>query len=88
MEEPGLNEKLKAIIIEVTHSSDDVEDIEDADFLIDDLAVDSLGMMTLVEELEKRFGIKVPADEVVLGNFKTVELLAKYVCSKIEVAAE
>jgi acyl carrier protein len=83
MNQSELKDKLKSIIIEVTHSSDDAGDIADDDFLIDDLGIDSLGMMTLVETLEKRFSIVIPVSEVVLDNFKTVELLLKYVTSKL-----
>ena len=74
---------LKGIIIEVTHSSDDVEDIEDDDFLIDDLGIDSMGMISLVERLERDFKIKIPETEVTLQNFKSVELLGVYVKSKM-----
>lgn len=86
MDQAGLKNTLKSIIIEVTHSSDEVEDIADGDFLVDDLGVDSLGMMALVETLEKRFNIEVPSSEVVLDNFKTVELLGKYIAAKLAAA--
>ena len=88
MDTSELNRKLKVIVIEVTHSSDEVEEIEDTDFLIDDLGVDSLGMMTLVEVLEKRYDIKIPPSEVTLDNFKTIELLGQYVKAKLEGATE
>ncbi len=83
MNETGLKTKLKEIVIDVTHSSDEVEDIEDADFLIDDLGVDSLGMINLIAILEREFNIKIPKAEVTLQNFKSIELLSRYIGSKI-----
>jgi acyl carrier protein len=83
MNDMGLRTKLKEIIIDVTHSSDEVEDIEDCDFLVDDLGVDSLGMINLVAILEREFNIKIPNSEVTLKNFKSVELLSGYIGSKI-----
>ena len=83
MNETGLKTKLKEIVIDVTHSSDEVEDIEDGDFLIDDLGVDSLGMINLVAILEREFNIKIPNAEVTLQNFKSIELLSTYIGSKI-----
>ena len=81
--ETALKIKLKQIIIDVTHSSDEVEDIEDCDFLVDDLGVDSLGMINLVTILEREFNVKIPNSEVTLQNFKSVELLTGYIGSKI-----
>ena len=78
-----LKTKLKEIVIDITHSSDEVEDIEDADFLVDDLGVDSLGMINLVARLEKQFSIEIPQSEVTLQNFKSIELLGKYIGSKL-----
>lgn len=83
MNETGLKTKLKEIVIDITHSSDEVEDIEDADFLIDDLGVDSLGMINLVATLERHFNIEIPQTEVTLQNFKSIELLGRYIGSKI-----
>ena len=83
MNETGLKTKLKEIIIDITHSSDEVEDIEDADFLIDDLGVDSLGMINLITILEREFNIKISKAEVTLQNFKSIELLSRYIGSKI-----
>ena len=78
-----LKTKLKEIVIDVTHSSDEVVDIEDTDFLVDDLGVDSLGMISLVARLEKQFSIEIPQSEVTLQNFKSIELLGKYIGSKL-----
>lgn len=78
-----LKTKLKEIVIDITHSSDGVEDIEDGDFLVDDLGVDSLGMINLVAMLAERFSIEIPQSEVTLQNFKSIELLGKYIGSKL-----
>ncbi len=83
MTDNDLKTKLKEIIIDVTHSSDGVEDIEDGDFLVDDLGVDSLGMINLVARLGEQFSIEIPQSEVTLQNFKSIELLGKYIGSKL-----
>ena len=83
MTDNELKTKLKEIVIDITHSSDEVEDIEDGDFLVDDLGVDSLGMINLVARLEKQFSIEIPQSEVTLQNFKSIELLGKYIGSKL-----
>ncbi len=82
MDGSSIKTKIKEIIIGITHSSDDVEDIEDEDFLIDDLGIDSLGMINLVQRLQKQFDIEIPESDVTLQNFKSIELLGDYIESR------
>ena len=46
--------------------------------------VDSLGMMRLVAFIESHFGFKVPAGDVKLANFATLEAIADYVTARTE----
>jgi acyl carrier protein len=48
--------------------------------LADDLAIDSLGLVRITLEFERRFGVEV-AEEEQLG-FRTVSDLVTYLCSK------
>lgn len=40
--------------------------------------VDSLGMMRLVAFIGDTFGVDVPAEDVVIDNFATIERMARY----------
>jgi acyl carrier protein len=44
--------------------------------------VDSLGVMRLVGFIEKSYGFKVPAADVKLSNFQTLDAIAAYVASR------
>lgn len=48
--------------------------------------VDSLGIFLLIGFLEKRFGIKIRPEDVVIENFATVKAIAALVMSKLSVA--
>jgi len=41
-------------------------------------AIDSLGVMRLVAFIENRFGLRVPAGDVRLPNFGTIDAIAAY----------
>ena len=44
--------------------------------------VDSLGVMRLVAYIESHFGLKIPAGDVKLANFETLEAIAAYVSAR------
>ncbi len=46
--------------------------------------VDSLGVMRLVAFLEATFGFKVPAGDVKLSNFSTLDDIVRYVGARAE----
>ena len=54
---------------------------EHADVASDDaaLAIDSLTLVTLIEALEDRFGVRVAARDVVPAHFASVSAIAAYV---------
>ena len=62
-----------------------IELLEDADrelstsdqLLLDDI-VDSLGVMRLVHYIEERGGESVPAEDVTIDNFATIETIVAY----------
>jgi acyl carrier protein len=47
--------------------------------LVDDLGVDSAGLFELILWLEERFGLKIPPEDLVLDNFKTVAIIEAYI---------
>jgi acyl carrier protein len=46
--------------------------------LLADGMVDSLGMLRLVAFIEAEFGTSVPPEDFVIDNFRTVEVLGRY----------
>ena len=53
--------------------------VEGAEDLLLSGLVDSLGVMRLVSFLESSFGFKVPAQDVKLTNFATIDAIVTYV---------
>ena len=51
--------------------------------LMESSVFDSLGIFELVSFLEKSFGIKVPEDEMTVGNLSTISSIVRYVSSKV-----
>lgn len=50
----------------------------DSDELLLSGVVDSLGAMRLVAHLETTYGMKVPAEDVLLEHFETIDAVAAY----------
>ena len=48
------------------------------DDLLEDSIVDSLGIMRLVAFIEEKYGFAVPAEDVTIDNFLTVNAIADY----------
>ena len=58
----------------------EIDDTVRADESLFDLGlIDSLGIMTLVSELESRFRIRVPEVDLLPDNFDTLNAIASYV---------
>ena len=53
--------------------------LESDDLLIASDIIDSLGIFMLVAFLEKRFGVKVQPDDLILENFETVNSINRLV---------
>lgn len=49
--------------------------------------IDSTGILDLILFLEETYGIKVEDNEVVKGNFDTLEKIAQYLKKKLSLAA-
>ena len=50
-------------------------DFENTDGLIDDGILDSLDMVTLVTEINDKFDVSIPAEEILPENFNSAEAL-------------
>ena len=53
-------------------------DIESGDSLLADGMVDSLGMLRLVMHIEQELNIKIPHEDLVIENFRTVGIIINY----------
>ena len=61
---------------------DDIDDLAADDNLLADGMVDSLGMMRLTAFIEERFSIAVPPEDFTIENFRTVEVLERYLLAR------
>lgn len=41
--------------------------------------VNSLGVMRLVSFTQERFGLEIPAEDVIIDHFQTIDAIARYV---------
>jgi acyl carrier protein len=58
-------------------------DVNSNDLLWTDKILDSITIVELIVELEAEYDIEIPMNEVVIENFETVDLIVKYIESKI-----
>ncbi|MEO1240281.1 MAG: acyl carrier protein [Pseudomonadota bacterium] len=75
-----MRDKIRSIVIENLLNGKEVAD--DQDLLISGM-VDSLGVMRLVRLLEAEFDIKIPAEDVVIEHFGSIDMLAAYMETRI-----
>jgi acyl carrier protein len=69
-----INDKIQEIAFTEVNSND---------LLWTDKILDSITIVELIVEIEHEYGIKIPMNEVVIENFETVDLIVKYIESKI-----
>lgn len=48
--------------------------------------VNSLGVMRLVAFVQQQFGIEIPADDVVIEHFQTIDAIAGYIEARQQIA--
>lgn len=58
------------------------DNIEGSDSLLENGIIDSVGMLSLVEFLEKQYSIKIDEDDLMPENFDTLDAIEDYVSSK------
>jgi acyl carrier protein len=49
--------------------------------LIESGAVDSLGLVSLITEIEREFGVELPLDELDIDDFRSVDRMAAFVAA-------
>lgn len=75
-----MRDKIRNIVIENLLNGKEVAG--DQDLLISGM-IDSLGVMRLVRLLEAEFDIKIPAEDVVIEHFGSINMLAAYMETRI-----
>lgn len=53
-------------------------EVDASDNLLTDGMVDSLGMLKLVNHIEELLKIKIPHSDLIIDNFRTIEVIAAY----------
>lgn len=75
-----IEEKLKEILVNYTEFP--MENIKPESSLLNDLGLDSFTVLTIVNDVEKVFNIKVEDED--LKNFQTFEDIVNYVETKLK----
>ncbi|MGB9750410.1 MAG: acyl carrier protein [Caldisericia bacterium] len=70
-------EKFKKVFVEKTG----IEDFKEEDKFIDDLGLDSLGVMDVITGLEEEFNITVPDSDI--PKIKDIKSALDYISSKV-----
>ena len=55
-------------------------DFETEETLVDDGIIDSLYIVTLVTEINDRFDVSIPPEEIIPDNFNSAKALWKLIC--------
>ncbi len=58
--------------------------VDNGILLFEEELLDSMSILFLVSEIEEKYGIQVPMEEVIESNFKNIESIVKYVNRKVK----
>lgn len=67
--------------------SGQAEDLQSGDDLLSTETIDSMGVMRLIGFIEEKFGIKVPAEDVTIDHFLSVDTICDYLTRRTEAAS-
>jgi len=67
-------------LIELLRELHDEVDYENEENLVDDGILDSLDTVTLVTEINERFDVSIPAEEIIPENFNSAKALWELIC--------
>lgn len=69
-------------ILQEIHGGESDLEISPSDDLLGSGIVESMGMMRLIEFIEKKYSFKVPPQDMTIEHFMTVEAMVNYISSK------
>ena len=68
-------------LIKLLNELHDDVDFEAEEALVDDGIIDSLDIVTLVTEINDRFDVSIPPEDIVPDNFNSAKALWELICS-------
>lgn len=77
------HELIRKFVFTELVGSDDCQELNDTESLIDSGMIDSLGVMKLITYLEETFDINIDADDITPENFETIQEISLMVQKKI-----
>ncbi len=84
MENQEIHKRIKAILACNKITKKPVEEIGLQDHFINDLDIDSIGIVTALTALEKEFNLDIPPEDFTLENFATIDLITNYLQKKFD----
>ncbi len=75
--------KIRQFIESELITKSDTSSLEDHDDLLMSNMLDSLGVMRLVEYLERMNATKIPPEDITLENFQSVNKIATYLSAQV-----
>jgi acyl carrier protein len=79
-----VKQAIRAYLVEEALEGRPEEDLEEHTNLIEEDILDSLGIFSIIEFLEEKYGIQVDPAEVVFENFETMDAIEQLVTSKLQ----
>lgn len=76
------SDDIRACLVEIDVIRED-ESLAETESLFERGLIDSLGITILITHLEKKFGIRVPQQDLLPDNFDSISAIAEYVNSKL-----
>ena len=70
-------------IMELLSQINPYEEIEETTRLLEEGVLDSLALLLLISELEKKYPVKIDFEHLKLENFETVETIVEFLQEKI-----
>jgi len=81
--ESEIHERIKAYVLDTVLPGEDSSQLTGATPLVSSGVLDSVGMLRFVSFLDEEFSISIEAQEIGIENFETIELITRFVVSKI-----
>ena len=76
----NIEQSIKNVLEEVTGETI----VDNGILLFEEELLDSMSILFLVSELEEKYGIQVPMEDVIESNFMNIESIVKYVNRKVK----
>jgi acyl carrier protein len=85
MTETEVNEQIRKFVLESLAWREGIMNFADGDSLLENGVITSLGIYRLVMFFEENFHIRVPDDDLVPDNFRTITDMGRYVRERMTV---